>query len=200
MRFSTYAVSSSWYVSLTACALMVMPRSRSRSIRSRYWSRMSRAATAWVSSRIRSASVDFPWSMWATMQKFRRRLVSVTAGLFSRDGGRPAASERVLTGRSATIPLVDSLAVANIKSQIKRNRQNERRRERNKAVRTELKTAAKKARTAVSEGGGEAATELLRSASRAIDKAASGGIVHKRAAARRKSRLAKAAGATGSEG
>jgi small subunit ribosomal protein S20 len=99
-------------------------------------------------------------------------------------------------------PLVDSLAVANIKSQIKRNRQNERRRERNKAVRTELKTSAKKARTAVSEGDGEAATELLRSASRAIDKAASRGIVHRRAAARRKSRLAKAAGspATNSEG
>jgi small subunit ribosomal protein S20 len=83
--------------------------------------------------------------------------------------------------------------VANIKSQIKRNRQNERRRDRNKAVRTELKTASKKARTAVS-GGGDPATELLRSASRAIDKAASRGIVHKRAAARRKSRLAKAAG------
>jgi small subunit ribosomal protein S20 len=92
--------------------------------------------------------------------------------------------------------------VANIKSQIKRNRQNERRRERNKAVGTELKTAAKKARTAVSEDGGEAATELLRSACRAIDKAASRGIVHKRAAARRKSRLAKAAGnpATSPEG
>jgi small subunit ribosomal protein S20 len=108
-------------------------------------------------------------------------------------------SERLLVG---TTPLVDSLAVANIKSQIKRNRQNERRRERNKAVRTELKTVAKKARTAVSEGTGDATTELLRTASRALDKAASRGIVHKRAAARRKSRLAKAAGraAPGSEG
>ena len=84
--------------------------------------------------------------------------------------------------------------MANIKSQIKRNRQNDRRRERNKAVRTELKTASKKARSSVSGSGGDAATELLRSASRAIDKAASRGIVHKRAAARRKSRLAKAAG------
>jgi small subunit ribosomal protein S20 len=96
----------------------------------------------------------------------------------------------------ATCPLVHSHAVANIKSQIKRNRQNERRRDRNKAVRTELKTMAKKARTAISEDGSEAATELLRSASRAIDKAASRGIVHKRAAARRKSRMAKAAGET----
>jgi small subunit ribosomal protein S20 len=100
-----------------------------------------------------------------------------------------------------TTPLVHSLAVANIKSQIKRNRQNERRRERNKAVRTELKTATKKARTAAAEES-DAPTELLRTASRALDKAASRGIVHKRAAARRKSRLAKAAGraAAGSEG
>jgi small subunit ribosomal protein S20 len=108
-------------------------------------------------------------------------------------------SELLLVG---TTPLVHSLAVANIKSQIKRNRQNERRRERKKAVRTELKTVAKKARTAASEGTGDATTELLQTASRALDKAASRGIVHKRAAARRKSRLAKAAGraATGSEG
>jgi small subunit ribosomal protein S20 len=135
------------------------------------------------------------------MQKFRMRLVSVTRHILP--GRRLAATDcapRLI--RLATCPLVHSLAVANIKSQIKRNRQNERRRERNKAVRTELKTAAKKARTAVSEGSGEATTELLRSASRAIDKAASRGIVHKRAAARRKSRLAKAAGspATSPEG
>src|SRR6266545_7794083 len=52
---------------------MVMPRSRSRSIRSRYCSRICRSDTAWVSSRIRSASVDLPWSMCATMQKLRMR-------------------------------------------------------------------------------------------------------------------------------
>jgi len=121
------------------------------------------------------------------------RLVSVTTAY---SPGSLARRHRLCSRlvRLVTCPLVHSLAVANIKSQIKRNRQNERRRDRNKAVRTELKTAAKKARTAVSEGGGEAATELLRSASRAIDKAASSGIVHKRAAARRKSRLARAAG------
>src|SRR5438552_12522806 len=57
---------------------MVMPRSRSRSIRSRNCSRISRSETAWVSSSNRSASVDLPWSMWATMQKFLMRLVSTT--------------------------------------------------------------------------------------------------------------------------
>ena len=82
--------------------------------------------------------------------------------------------------------------MANIKSQIKRNRQNERRRVRNKAVRTSLKTAAKKVRTAAETGDVDAATVQLRQAVRDIDKAASNGTLHKRAAARKKSRLARA--------
>jgi small subunit ribosomal protein S20 len=88
--------------------------------------------------------------------------------------------------------------MANIKSQIKRNRQNEGRRVRNKSVRTELKTQAKKVRTGALEGQGEAA-DLFRQAARSLDKAASRGAVHKRTAARRKSRLARQvnAGATG---
>lgn len=87
--------------------------------------------------------------------------------------------------------------MANIKSQIKRNRQNEVRHERNKAVRSALKTSTKKARTAVGEGDAEAALAEVREASRALDKAASKGVLHKRTAARRKSRLAKAANAVG---
>jgi small subunit ribosomal protein S20 len=83
--------------------------------------------------------------------------------------------------------------MANIKSQIKRNKQNERRRQRNKAVRTSLKTASKKAAAAVAEGDLETAQARTQEASRAFDKAASKGIVHKRTAARHKSRLAKAA-------
>jgi len=83
--------------------------------------------------------------------------------------------------------------VANIKSQIKRNRQNERRRERNKAVRSELKTDAKKVRAAAGTGDAESTAALLREASRSIDKAASAGALHKRTAARRKSRLARLA-------
>ena len=84
--------------------------------------------------------------------------------------------------------------MANIKSQIKRNRQNEKRVERNKAVRTALKTSTKKIRAAVDAGDAEEATARQREAARSLDKAVAKGIVHKRTAARRKSRLAKEAG------
>jgi small subunit ribosomal protein S20 len=87
--------------------------------------------------------------------------------------------------------------MANIKSQIKRNKQNAKRAERNKAVRTALKTSTKKVRQAVAAGDAEAAGARVREASRAIDKAAGKGIVHARTAARRKSRLAKAAASAG---
>lgn len=104
-----------------------------------------------------------------------------------RDGtGNPARS------------LVQSPAVANIKSQIKRNKQNERRHVRNKAVRTELKTYTKKVRTSATAGDGEAAGKDLAVAIRQLDKAASKGVMHKRAAARKKSRLARAVNATSS--
>ncbi len=83
--------------------------------------------------------------------------------------------------------------MANIKSQIKRNRQNERRRQRNKAVRTSLKTASKKVHAAAAEGDAEATLARSREATRAYGKAAAKGIVHPRTAARHKSRLAKAA-------
>jgi small subunit ribosomal protein S20 len=85
--------------------------------------------------------------------------------------------------------------MANIKSQIKRNKTNQRRAEKNKAVRTALKTSTKKVRTAVADGDAEAALERAREATRALDKAASRGVIHKRTAARRKSRLARAANA-----
>ena len=80
--------------------------------------------------------------------------------------------------------------MANIKSQIKRNRQNEVRHARNKAVRSELKTRIKKTLNAV-EAGDENAAELYREAQKRIDMAASKGILDKKTAARRKSRLAK---------
>jgi small subunit ribosomal protein S20 len=82
--------------------------------------------------------------------------------------------------------------VANIKSQIKRNRTNEQARLRNKATKSSLKTAVKKFRTAADAGDADAATALLREASRELDKAASKGIIHKNQAANRKSALAKA--------
>ena len=89
--------------------------------------------------------------------------------------------------------------MANIKSQIKRNRQNAKREQRNKAVRTALKTSTKKVRVAVAAGDADAATERQREAAQALDKAAAKGVVHPRTAARRKSRLAKAAGSVGAE-
>jgi small subunit ribosomal protein S20 len=83
--------------------------------------------------------------------------------------------------------------MANIKSQIKRNRQNESARVRNKSVRTALKTDAKKVRSAAADGDQQASDEALRHATRQLDKAASKGVLHKRTAARRKSRLAHSA-------
>src|SRR4051794_5284514 len=89
------------------------------------------------------------------------------------------------------VPEVDpGIPVANIKSQIKRNRQNQKRHDRNKAVRSELKTRVKRAVTAADQGD-EKAAEIATSAVKRLDKAAAKGIIHKNAAARRKSRLQK---------
>ncbi len=88
--------------------------------------------------------------------------------------------------------------MANIKSQIKRNRQNEKRRLRNKAVRSELRTRTKAAETAAAAGA-ENAVDAERQAMKRIDKAASKGVIHKNAAARRKSRLAKRLAAASAE-
>ena len=85
-------------------------------------------------------------------------------------------------------------AVANIKSQIKRNRQNERRRVRNKAERTRLKTESRKIREAAEAGETDTAAGRLRQTSRLYDKAAGKGAIHPNTAARRKSKLARAVG------
>lgn len=81
--------------------------------------------------------------------------------------------------------------MANIKSQIKRNRQNEARHERNKAVRSRLKTFTKKFSVAVEAGDKDAAQAAFDDAARALDKAASKGVIHKNNAANRKSGMAK---------
>jgi small subunit ribosomal protein S20 len=86
--------------------------------------------------------------------------------------------------------------VANIKGQIKRNRQNEARRQRNKSVRTELKTRIKVANQAVDAGSGDA-DELVRQAQARLDKAGAKGRIHPRQAARRTSRLMKRAASGG---
>jgi small subunit ribosomal protein S20 len=81
--------------------------------------------------------------------------------------------------------------VANIKSQIKRNKQNEAARQRNKAVKSELKTAVRKFREAADAGDAAAADSAMRAASIKLDKAASKGVIHKNQAANRKSAIAK---------
>jgi len=79
--------------------------------------------------------------------------------------------------------------VANIKSQIKRNRTNEKARQRNKAVKSALKTSVRRFRDAA-EAGDAKAGELAREACRQLDKAASKGVIHKNQAANRKSSIA----------
>ena len=81
--------------------------------------------------------------------------------------------------------------MANIKSQIKRNRTNERARQRNVAVKSALKTAVRRFRTAADAGDPAAASAALQVASKALDKAASKGVIHKNQAANRKSAIAK---------
>jgi small subunit ribosomal protein S20 len=81
--------------------------------------------------------------------------------------------------------------VANIKSQIKRNRQNEKRRMRNKSVKSSLKTAIRKFHEATAAGETETAATLMRDASRKLDQAVSKGVIHKNQAANRKSAIAK---------
>jgi len=81
--------------------------------------------------------------------------------------------------------------VANIKSQIKRNKTNEKARERNKAVKSELKTVVRAAREAIAAGDKDKAATAVRVASRKLDKAVSKGVIHQNQAANRKSSIAK---------
>ena len=83
--------------------------------------------------------------------------------------------------------------MANIKSQIKRNRQNEAAHERNKSVKSALRTAVRKFREAAESGDADTARSLAREASRKLDKAASAGVIHKNQAANKKSAINKKA-------
>ncbi|GAA3646406.1 30S ribosomal protein S20 [Microbacterium marinilacus] len=81
--------------------------------------------------------------------------------------------------------------MANIKSQIKRNKTNEKARERNKAVKSELKSVVRRTREAVAAGDKAAAEAALVKAGKKLDKAVSKGVIHKNQAANRKSAIAK---------
>ena len=83
--------------------------------------------------------------------------------------------------------------MANIKSQIKRIKTNEKARQRNKAVKSSLKTSIRRFRTAAEASDKAAALEALKTASRELDKAASKGVIHENQAANKKSAMAKQA-------
>jgi small subunit ribosomal protein S20 len=85
--------------------------------------------------------------------------------------------------------------VANIKSQIKRNKTNEKARLRNKAVKSELKTAVRRTREAVATGDAVKAEAAARAASKKLDKAVSKGVIHKNQAANKKSAIAQSVAA-----
>ena len=87
--------------------------------------------------------------------------------------------------------------MANIKSQIKRNRTNEKARLRNKSVRSSVKTTIRKFHEAVAAGENDKAREYARQASRQLDKAASKGVLHRNNAANRKSAIDAAAARIG---
>ncbi len=85
--------------------------------------------------------------------------------------------------------------MANIKSQIKRNRQNESARQRNRSVKSALKTAIRNFRDAAAAGDADKARALAAEANQKLDKAASAGVIHKNQAANRKSAISKQASA-----
>ena len=85
--------------------------------------------------------------------------------------------------------------MANIKSQLKRIKTNEKARQRNKAVKSSLKTSIRRFRTAAEAGDNAKALEALQVASRELDKAASKGVIHANQAANKKSAMAKRAAA-----
>ncbi len=117
IMFRAYVVPSSSQGMRTAWLLMVIPRSRSMSMRSRYCARIARASTTPVIWSIRSASVDLPWSMCAMMQKFRISSGGVACGCSavramgdtvlrtSRDVGDGSSHPPMPTGMPVTRPL-----------------------------------------------------------------------------------------------
>jgi small subunit ribosomal protein S20 len=105
----------------------------------------------------------------------------------------PSSAPLALTGIINPIPFERKKRrhVANIKSQIKRNKTNEKARERNKSVKSELKTLVRRTREAVAAGDKAAAEKALGKATKKLDKAVSKGVIHKNQAANRKSAISK---------
>ena len=104
--------------------------------------------------------------------------------------------EQLCRPLTATIPTNERhIHVANIKSQLKRIKTNAKRTERNKAVKSELRTWVRKFREAAASGDKDAASDALKTASKKLDKAVSKGVIHKNQAANKKASMAKKANA-----
>jgi small subunit ribosomal protein S20 len=121
---------------------------------------------------------------------YRRGRVDIAAGSRLHSAASPVAGFMLLAG-SPTHQHSEVSRVANIDSQIKRNRQAVVRHERNKAVRSTLKTHLKKFRTAAEAGDATAAGDAYRAAAKKLDKAAQRGVIHANYAANKKSKMAK---------
>jgi small subunit ribosomal protein S20 len=106
---------------------------------------------------------------------------------------RRAASYLRATCLLAHRPDLEAFFVANIKSQLKRIKTNEKARQRNKAVKSSLKTSIRRFRAAAEAGDNAKALEALKTATRELDKAASKGVIHANQAANKKSAMAKQA-------
>ena len=107
-------------------------------------------------------------------------------------GATPLTSTRTQNSPNTT---EGTILVANIKSQIKRNRTNEKARERNKAVKSSLKTSTRRFREAADAGNVDEAQTLAREATRQLERAVTKGVLHKNQAANRKSSIASRAAA-----
>ena len=117
----------------------------------------------------------------------QHRVTSVeTAQFFGSDPGRPSISRTTSLNDNEKV-----IHVANIKSQIKRIGTNKKAEERNKALKSELKTAIRATHKAVAAGDKATAATSLTLAAKKLDKAVSKGVIHKNQAANRKSAIAK---------
>lgn len=106
----------------------------------------------------------------------------------------PVGTGKAQEARKPLIGFSRGTYVANIKSQLKRIKTNEKARQRNKAVKSQLRTAIRRTREAVEAGNAEAAVAAQRDAARKLDKAAGKGVIHKNQAANKKAALAKRVG------
>jgi small subunit ribosomal protein S20 len=107
----------------------------------------------------------------------------------------PAELQGSEVGHCRSRPRTRKYTVANIKSQIKRIKTNQKAQERNRAVKSEVRTAVRSAREAIAAGDKDKAQDAVKNANRKLDKAASKGVIHKNQAANKKSAISKQAAA-----